>query len=225
MADAKKKKRVYLTSPVGPAKFPHLTVPQTKIGTKTVEPTYGVSLVVDPSDEAVVAFKERVLAAHAAAYAEAKKKKRTLQDMGIVNMIRDEVKKDEEDNEIPTGKLELRFKCKAGGKRKDGTEWTFKPFIYDVNNRPLPAGTMVYGGSVIEVSFCFQHTAMETGAFYTKLDLQAVRVHVLKSQSDREAASFGFGSVPQQDGGDDTEYEESTTAGAPKEAPASGADF
>lgn len=221
----KKKKRVYIAGPVGVAKFPHLTVPQTKVGDKPCKPNYNVGQLFDPSDEAFISFQALVQKTHDAAYAEAKKKKRSLQDMGIINMIKEEVKKDDEGNEIPTGKMEVRYKCGAEGKKKDGTTWTFKPFLYDASNKLLPAGTMIYGGSVIEVSFCFKHTTMETGAFYTSLDLQAVRVHVLKSQSDREASSFGFGAAPQQDEGDEESYEEESTPAGAGAAPTSGADF
>lgn len=236
-----KKKRVNITSPVGVAKFPHLSKPQTSINNKVIDPVYGVTLLVDPNDADVSAFVAKVEQAHAAAFAEAKKKKRSLTDMGLKNVIREEVRKDEEDNEIPTGKLEIRFKAKACGKRKDGTPWSFKPWIYDARLTPMPEDTMVYGGSVIQVSFAFKHTAMETGSFYTSLDLQAVKVVVLKSQSDRDAASFGFQAEPGSEDAGATPLipmetftalrAASTAAGAGDSseaqgaAPASGADF
>lgn len=225
MAEQKKNARVKGNSPIGVAKYPHLNKPQTKIGDKAVDPTYGVTLLVDPADEKVQKFVALATSLHKAAFAEAKKKTRSLNDMGLSNIIREEVKKDEDGNEIPTGKLELRFKAKAEGKRKDGSVWTFKPHLFDGKGVAIPADSMIYGGSVVEVAFEFKHTAMQTGAFYTSFDMKAVIVRVLKSQSDRDASSFGFqldpNDAPVEESSSD---EESTQAGAAT-APTSGSDF
>jgi hypothetical protein len=170
-----KKKRIQMTSPKGVAKYPHLTKPQTEINGKPVEPTYGLGILVDPNDPTIIAFREKIEAAHSAAFLAAKKEAGTkkTKDEGVDNIFRDDVKKDEEGNLIPTGKLEIRFKCRAGGKRKDGSTWSFRPFVYDSKGVALPADTLVYGGSVVQVSFNLQHNRMETGSFYTKVSVRS----------------------------------------------------
>lgn len=197
---AEKKKYPIYTSPKGVAKWCHLNVPQTKVGDKTVDPNYSVTLLVDPKDEAIIAFVADIQKQHDAAAAEAelnaakktdaKKRKIVFSDKGIGNMISDDTTKDGE----PTGKLALRFKHKAEGTRKDKSVWTYKPALFDAAGKPLPAGVVVFGGSVIKVAYGVKHTPMPTGEFYTSLQLQAVQVFDLKSEYTKEASAYGFSS-------------------------------
>jgi hypothetical protein len=186
----KKKEEVY-TSPKGVAKFPHLTKPQTMIQGKAVKPTYTVTLLLDPNDAATIALVEKITAAHNAGYAEAKKAnpKKKYNDMGIQNMVFDDTTKEGE----PTGKLAVKFKTTAEGKRKDGSTWTFKPALFDSKGAGLPSDAAIYGGSVIKVAYSIRHTAMETGAFYTSLNMKAVQGITIVSSYQRDASAYGFG--------------------------------
>jgi hypothetical protein len=196
MSEQKKKEEVF-TSPKGIAKYPHLTKPQTQIQGKAVKPTYAVTLLLDPNDEASVALVDKIKAAHAAGYAAAKKAnpKKKYNDMGVVNMLSDDTDKDGE----PTGKLAVKFKTAAGGTRKDGSTWTFKPALFDSKGQGLPADAPVYGGSVIKVAYSIRHTAMETGAFYTTLNLKAVQGITIVSSYQRDAGAYGFGNEDNTD--------------------------
>lgn len=196
MAEQKKKEEVF-TSPKGVAKFPHLNKPQTKVGDKPCDPNYSVKLLLDPNDAATIALVEKIKATHAAGYAEAKKAnpKKKYNDMGTSNMIEEDTNKDGE----PTGLLAIKFKCKAEGKRRDGGVWTFKPALFDVRGAVLPSDALIYGGSVIKVAYSIRHAAMDTGAFYTSLNLKAVQGIVIKSSFERSASEYGFASEDTQD--------------------------
>lgn len=186
---AEKKKVERFATPKGVAKFPHLSKPQTRIGDKVVEPSYNVTLLLDPEDAATVALVEKIKTAHAAGLAAANKVgKKKYKDMGVENMLKDDT--DKEGN--PTGKLAVKFKAKAEGKRKDGSVWTFKPALLDARGQGLPADAAIFGGSIIQVSYSIRHAAMETGSFYTSLQLEAVMGHVIKSEYTRSASEYGF---------------------------------
>ena len=187
---AEKKEYVSYISPKGVVKWAHLTEPQTVIGDKPVDPNYNVTLLFDPNAADIITLSEQITKLHADALAAAKKAepKKKLTDMGLENCFKDDTTKDGE----PTGKVAFKFKHKAGGERRDKTVWSFKPFIYDAYGKPLAPGTVIYGGSIVEVNYGVKHTVMATGSFYTSLQLNAAVVSVLKSAMDRDASSFGF---------------------------------
>jgi hypothetical protein len=189
---AEKKKYPIYTSPKGVAKWCHLNTPQTMVGDKSVDPNYSVTILVDPNDATTIEFIGTIEKMHAEAFAAAKKAdpKKKYQDMGIGNMIADDTTKDGE----PTGKTALKFKHKAQGERKDKSVWTYKPALFDAAGKPLPAGVVVFGGSVLKVAYGIKHTPMSTGAFYTSLQLQAVQVLDLKSEYTKAASEYGFSS-------------------------------
>lgn len=194
-----KKKVERFATPKGIAKFPHLTKPQTTVDKKPVTPNYNVTLLLDPNDAATVALVEKITVAHAKGFEAAKaaevasakasgKKPKTLIDMGITNMIKDDTDKEGK----PTGQLAVKFKAKAEGERRDKTKWYFKPALLDSRGQGLPADAAIFGGSVIQVSYSIRHTAMPTGSFYTSLQLEAVLGHVIKSEYTRSASEYGF---------------------------------
>lgn len=189
MADAKKKKFIVYTSPKSVAKYCHINTPQTKY---KKEGEYSVNQVFDPNDAAYQEFKARVLAAHEAAVAIAREECPDLIDK--TKLFKADTKKDEDGNKIPTGMESVKFAHVASGKKKDGTEWAFKPALFDAGGKPLQKGTLVCGGSVVKVSYGIKHTLMPTGDFYTSLPLQAVQVLKLVDSYAREASEYGFGS-------------------------------
>jgi len=220
MADAKRPKEIILTSPKGVAKWAKLNKPDTKF---KVDGEYSITLLLDPEDAATIEFADSLKTAHEVGFQAAKKaepKKRfKLEDIKV---------KDDMDKEgTPTGKLAVSFNCKAAGKRKDGTVWAYRPAVLDAKGKPVPADVLIYGGSVIKVAYSIRHTAMPTGSFYTSFNLKAVQVIVLKSQSDRDAAFYGF---QEEEGyGSEAQEGEAFDATASAEAdmglPKSGAEF
>jgi len=189
---AEKKKVDILHSPKGIAKWVNVREPQRTIktaeGIKPVNPNYSVTLLLDPSDDDTTKFVQSLHDANDAGFSAAKKSNPKLKLQKMDMKIEEE--QDKEGN--LTGKLAIRFKCKAEGVRKDGTAWTNRPGVLDAKGNHIPKDVLIYGGSVVKVAYNINHTAMPTGAFYTSFNLQAIRVYVLKSQSDRDAAYYGF---------------------------------
>ena len=185
MADAKRPKDIILTSPKGVAKWAKLNKPDTKF---KVDGEYSITLLLDPEDAATIEFADSLRKAHETGFSQAKKDnpKKKFQLMDI------KVKDDTDKDGTPTGKLAVSFACKAAGTRKDGSVWAYRPAVLDAKGKPVPADVLIYGGSVIKVAYSIRHTAMPTGSFYTTFNLKAVQVIVLKSQSDRDAAFYGF---------------------------------
>ncbi len=226
-----KPKEVILTTPRGVAKWPNLTVPQREMKmdgvTKPVTPNYSITLLLDPNDDTTVKLVADLNKAHEEGFAAAKAKTPKLKLTLMSIKAGEETDKDG----TPTGKIAIGFKCKAEGVKKDGTPWTFRPAIKDAKGNPVPKDVLIYSGSVVKVAYTIRHTAMATGLFYTTFNLKAVQVLVLKNQSDRDAAFYGFqeeeGYGSETAEGDGTQGGESFTAGAPATgvAPASGAEF
>jgi hypothetical protein len=216
VADVKRPKEVILTSPKGIAKWAKLNKPDTKF---KPEGEYSITLLLDPEDAATIEFVEGLKKAHEVGYGAAKKAepKKKFQLMDI------KVKDDTDKDGAPTGKLAVSFNCKAAGKRKDGSVWSYRPAVLDAKGKPVPADVLVYGGSVVKVAYSIRHTAMPTGSFYTTFNLKAVQVIVLKSQSDRDAAFYGF---KEEEGyGDEAASEGESFEQGAGEAPVSGAAF
>jgi hypothetical protein len=113
-------------------------------------------------------------------------------------LFRPETNKDEEGNQIPTGKVVVKFARTAAGVRKDGTAWTSRPpELVDAKGKPLSSGTVIFGGSKIKVSFTVSDTTMPGGAgepdkYYAKLVLEGVQVLNLVASYQRDAAALGF---------------------------------
>ena len=219
MADAKKKeKEIILTTPKGIAKWAKLNKPDTKF---KADGEYSITLLLDPEDAATIEFVDGLKKANEVGFGAATKAdpKKKYTKMGM------KIKDDTDKDGTPTGKLAVSFACKAAGTRKDGSAWAYRPAVLDAKGKPVPADVLIYGGSVVKIAYSIRHTAMPTGSFYTSFNLKAVQVIVLKSQSDRDAAYYGFqeeegyGSAEEQSG------ESYTGEGSSDAAPTSGAEF
>lgn len=187
-----KEKNPRFTSPRGVAGYPYLTKPDTKFNP---EGEYKVDLLIkDPTDVAKMTdlLDEQFEVAFKKAKAEAKGAKVKEGSRGY---------EEQED-----GSIKVRFKLKASGKRKDGTEFTQKPALFNAKGEPLKADKVVGSGSTIKVSF-------EVVPFYTKLAgagitlrMKAVQVIKLESYAGGDASSYGFEA---EEGGDEDEDQDS----------------
>ena len=88
----------------------------------------------------------------------------------------------------------VRAKLKAGGKRKDGSEYRLSMPLYDSVAKPLDKDVKVWGGSKVVVAFRprFYYTSMV--GFGVGFDLQAVQVLEVAEGgvSSMAASAFGF---------------------------------
>ena len=210
MAD--KPKIVKMNAPLSVAKFPKLSEPD--FGTRDYpkpEGEYSTKQVFRDTDPAFVAWREKmerfmepVEARANAAFAELKKAQRDKLGAPTRNEIFTPLY--DEDDE-PTGEVEVKFSMKASGVVKkgprEGKKWTRKPQLFDALGRPIKGEIAIWGGSELIIAFSFTENGYfipATGAYGIKLQLEAAQIVTLRAGGERSAGDYGFGA---QDGGFD----------------------
>lgn len=181
--DTKREKAPRLTMPKGVAIFPWLNRADTKYkpaGEYRVKVRYqreDVEEIITKLDE----LKEKALAE---AKKNPKNKGKKVRDNDYYTTVVD-------DNGDETGEVEFSFKRLAAGTRKDGTKWTAKPDLFGPDGKKLDADVLIFGGSVIRVSF--EVVPYDTPAAGAGISLRLMAVKVVElSEGNRSAASYGF---------------------------------
>lgn len=194
-----KPKKIRYTTPAGTFKFPKLTAPD--FGTDKYpkkDGEYNVRLILDGNDPATKALLDKLQpeleAAEASAnekFAEMPIKTRAKFPNGVtVNPLYDTVY-DEDEN--PTGEVELRFKMRASGTRKDGKRWTSKPAVWDSKGNKWDPSVDIWGGTVGRIIFTADPYFVEgQAAAGVTLRLSEAQVISLVSKG---AAQCGFDEV------------------------------
>jgi len=153
-----------VVTPAGIASYPHLTTPDT-FKNKT---EFKTNLILDPAEDGVQAFLDKVSAAAEAAYAaglaglneqlkEAKGKAINTLKEGIETLkCHLPYEPEYADNGDETGKVVVKFKCLAGGVHqsgnKKGESWSRNLPIFDSQKNHLDSKTLrLWGGSIIRV--------------------------------------------------------------------------
>lgn len=244
-----KQKSVKLNAPMAVAKWPKLTEPD--YGTAEYpkpEGEYSVKLVWDETDPAFIKFREKLEPYSAAAeakgraeFAALKKPQRDkLGDLKINPLFTPVY----DENDEPTGQVEMKLTKRASGVVKkgprEGKKWASKPDIYDALGRQIKTKVDIWGGSEIIAAVSFiegGYFIAGTGICGLKLSLDAVQIITLREGGTRDAASYGFGkhedgfdastiAQPVNDEGDDefSQQDENHTPATSGE-PAGSADF
>lgn len=186
MAD--KKKTPKITSPKGIAVYPKLTKPDTKF---KAEGEYSIKLKL-PQDiaDALVSKLTPILED----FKKTEKFQTTAKKVGVKKVKQlDWYKELNDDEGNATGEVEMSFKAKASGKKKDGSEWKRGPIaVFDAKGTPLK-NVQVWGGSEVKVSFTPMPWINPKGEYGVKLGLEGVQVLKLVSGGERSASDFGFG--------------------------------
>lgn len=100
----------------------------------------------------------------------------------------------DKETEEPTGNLIFNFKMKASGKKRDGSEWSRKPAIFDAKGKPLAKVPEIWGGTMGKISFeAVPYFVSGTGAAGLSLRLNAAQIIELRSGGQRDASDYGFG--------------------------------
>ena len=162
----------------GTAKYAHLNEPN-----KRFEPefgTYSCDLVVDKDQAEMI-----------------KNTLRPLYEEELKQVQEEHQGKKIEQKEFPIKEEEggflVKSKLKAGGRRRDGSEYTLSIALFDASGKPLPADVKVWGGSKVNLAFRprFWYTAM--AGFGVSFDLQAVQVLELQNGGVSGVAADAFG--------------------------------
>ena len=100
----------------------------------------------------------------------------------------------DKETEEPTGEIEFKFKCKAGGTTKAGKPWSRTVAIFDAKGKPAKNIKEIWGGTEGKVSFTASpYFVSATGTVGLSLRLEAVQILKLVAGSSRDAAGYGFG--------------------------------
>ena len=106
--------------------------------------------------------------------------------------------------EIPIDEVEgghlIKVKLKAGGRRRDGSEYHMSIAMYDSAGKPLDKDVKVWGGSTVNVAFRpkFYYTAAV--GFGVSFELQAVQVLKLGEGGVSGIAASAFGFTTEEEG-------------------------
>lgn len=190
MADQKKKKRPRFVTAIGVARYPYLVRADTKW-----EKRFGVyrtELILDEEDAKPIldGIKKSMKEAKAIAAAKlAEKEKPSAKAKKIAaTMIAPPYEVDDD------GKYIFRFKTRAGGERRDGTEWHRTIPIFDSKGEVINRDLRLGGGSKIRVSYEFNPFFMAAQGFGVKLELKAAQLIELVEWG-ANAESYGFDEV------------------------------
>jgi hypothetical protein len=102
-------------------------------------------------------------------------------------------------DEVDGGYL-IKVKLKAGGRRRDGSEYHLSIALYDSQGKPLDQDVKVWGGSTVNVAFRpkFYYTAAV--GFGVTFELQAVQVLKLSEGGVSSIAASAFGFTTEEEG-------------------------
>lgn len=142
--------------------------------------TWSVSLLLDPSDPTTIAFTERLEKCFEEFHGPKAKVSRNGWPFG------DHTTKDEKGRDVPTGKIEFRFKRKeltAKGSVKS------PPLVVDSKKNLWPVETLIGNGSKIKVAFTPWGWEM-AGAKGMSLELEQVQVIELVEYAGRDVDPF-----------------------------------
>jgi len=162
----------------GTAKYAHLNEPN-----KRFEPefgTYSCDLVIDKDQAEML-----------------KNTLRPLYEEELKQVQEENQGKKIEQKEFPIKEEEggflVKSKLKAGGRRRDGSEYSLSIALFDSQGKPLPEDVKVWGGSKVNLAFRprFWYTAM--AGFGVSFDLQAVQVIELQNGGVSGVAADAFG--------------------------------
>lgn len=231
---AEKKQYLKLNAPLAVFKFPKLTEPDYGSQQHPIpEGVFTTKLVWDETDPKFIAFRNKMEPYMEAVEAMATEKfnalKKPQRDKLGSPMRNDMFVPIYNDDDEPTGQIEMKVSMKASGVVKKGPragkKWARKPQLFDALGRPIKGEIDIWGGTEGIVAFSFDpegYFIEGTGAYGIKLQLEAVQVVTLRAAGERDASSYGFGA--QEGGFDASEYQPANKDGGEDDEFAGGGD-
>ena len=181
----KARKKHEIIKAKGVAKYCHLNEPNKKF-----DPEFGVyscDLIIDKEQADAIKQKLRPL------YEE------ELRETQEANPGKGITQREFPIDEVDGGFL-IKVKMKAGGRRRDGSEYHMSIALYDSQGKHLDPEVKVYGGSTVNVAFRpkFYYTAAV--GFGVTFELQAVQVLKLGEGGVSSIAASAFGFTTEEEG-------------------------
>lgn len=180
-----KKKNVQYTTPTGTASWPRLNEPDTKFNKDGV---YHVSLRLTQADSKEIKdMMSDMLAAHAEKVQEEKRGKIKIADLPIKDVY--------DDDNNPTGDVEIKFKMNAIG-QNGGDRWEQRPALFDSKGKPMNEN--IGSGSKIRVAA--EIIPYYTAAVGAGISLRLKAVQVIELVEYSKAGSFDAWKFSEEDG-------------------------
>jgi hypothetical protein len=181
----KARKKHEIIKAKGVAKYCHLNEPNKKF-----EPEFGVyscDLVIDKEQADAIKQKLRPLF------------EEELREVQEANAGKKITQREIPIDEVDGGYL-IKVKMKAGGRRRDGSEYHMSIALYDSAGKHLDPEVKVWGGSEVNVAFRpkFYYTAAV--GFGVTFELQAVQVLKLGEGGVSSIAASAFGFTEEESG-------------------------
>ena len=181
----KARKKHEIIKAKGVTKYCHLNEPNKKF-----EPEFGVyscDLIIDKEQADAIKQKLRPL------YEE------ELRETQEANPGKGITQREFPIDEVDGGYL-IKVKMKAGGRRRDGSEYHMSIALYDSQGKPLDQDVKVWGGSEVNVAVRpkFYYTAAV--GFGVTFELQAVQVLKLGEGGVSSIAASAFGFTTEEEG-------------------------
>lgn len=185
-----------IVTPKGVANYPFLDKPKTKIGDKTIEPTYSVDLIFDESEPGVKEFKAKLDELTALGKKTILEETKDPKKLATIKKFTDhqlwKPVVDDDGNEVE-GKFLVTFKNKAEGKNlRTGETFTFRPDIRDSKRNRLESPG-IGSGSILKVAFSWAPFTFpgKPGLIGATLRLKAVQVLKLERYTGGSGDAFG----------------------------------
>lgn len=181
----KARKKHEIIKAKGTAKFCHLNEPN-----KRFDPefgTYSCDLVIDKEQADAIKQVLRPL------YEE------ELREVQEANAGKKITQREFPIDEVEGGYL-IKVKQKAGGRRRDGSEYHLSIALYDSTGKPLDPDVKVWGGSQVNVAFRPKFWYTAAVGFGVTFELQAVQVIQLGEGGVSSIAASAFGFTTEEEG-------------------------
>lgn len=216
------------TSPPGIAFYPHLNTPDTRYDADGV---MHVKLEMDSEDEQVAKYLEWIDKLHDESVAEAIESlinpeggKKGITEAAARKRVKDGDKPyvyvEDEDGE-PTNIVRVNFKMKAKvTSKRTGKTYNLRPTIFNAKRDKLENPPLIYGGSVLRISFEPKKWFTPKLGASVRLQLEAVQIkELVTSGGNRSADDYGF---DEEDGYSDvpdaTPFDDDSSAGSTADA-------
>lgn len=181
----KARKKHEIIKAKGTAKYCHLNEPN-----KRFDPefgTYSCDLVIDKEQADAIKATLRPL------YEE------ELREVQEANAGKKITQREFPIDEVEGGYL-IKVKQKAGGRRRDGSEYHLSIALYDSTGKPLDPDVKVWGGSQVNVAFRPKFWYTAAVGFGVTFELQAVQVIQLGEGGVSSIAASAFGFTTEEEG-------------------------
>lgn len=184
-ANNNKQKQIKLNTPLGTARYPWLTTPDTRFNE---EGEYAVQLLLPEDDPKVKALVKRIKDTYEefrATLDDPKKAKKRPESFGFSPDI--------DDNGDETGYIVFKFKAKTGYINKKGERVELAPPpLFDAKLKPLPDGMSIWSGTTMIINFTPSAYFQGKNCGVT-LRLNACQIiELVSGGASRDAGSYGF---------------------------------